>query len=208
MNNTPEEEKIEQELNYHFSSEAVEALANADTEEIPQYSEEELKKYRKKKFQIPMLAKVLFIKAWFYGAVCYFVLMGLGLYLRGLDMYVVLAMIMGMATDLLTNNVLRFIEELPGENHKYLFVNKRGVIGLFANVLYHCILVYLVMWLYESINVFAELLHKDPTRVFLGVEPILFGIFAMGIDMVFVGFKRLLSSIVNDAKESARRQEK
>ena len=32
--------------NYELNSEAVDTLANADKEEIPQYSEEELNKYR------------------------------------------------------------------------------------------------------------------------------------------------------------------
>jgi hypothetical protein len=38
----------------------------------------------------------------------------------------------------------------------------------------------------------------------LGVEPIMFGLFAMGWDMLFLFMKRILIRIWNDAKRNAR----
>ena len=37
----------------------------------------------------------------------------------------------------------------------------------------------------------------------LGVEPILFGVLVMGWDMLFLGCKRMIKSIVSDARNSA-----
>lgn len=185
--------------NYDLKSEAVEALANADTEETPVYSQEELNKYRSKKgFHIPEPVKVLFIKAWFAGAVCYFFFWGLGTYVGGLiDMLFILAVALGMVTDLLTNNVLRFLEKTNGDCSKWLMVTKKGIAGFFLNILYGFPITFCVYMLYDLINRAADGLF------FLGVEPVLFGVFCMGFDLAFVTIKRTVQSIIADAKKTA-----
>ncbi len=178
--------------NYNLSSEAVETLANADKEEIPQYSEEELSKYRKKKFQFPEWLKVIFVKFWFAGAICFFIVMGTGV-VNLLDLYVALSIITGMATDLLTNNVVRFIEPYKDANAKYLLVTHRGMVGFGLNLLLGFVTIALVMFCYFLIN----------TVISIGVEPLLFGLLCMGVEMLLIGIKRLCSSILNDAKAAA-----
>ncbi len=192
--------------NYRLNSEAVETLAGADTEPIPRYSEEELKKYRSRgKLHIPGWMKAAFIKTWFAGAVCYFILWGLGLYIRGLDMLFVLAVGYGMVTDLLTNNVLRFLEATPGENNKWLLVTTRGTAGLFLNILLGMVTVAGVYFTYGIINQTASLIAGDPELVFLGVEPIVFGLFCMGVELLLLRIKALCASILSDARAAARR---
>ena len=57
--------------NYDLKSEAVEKLLKAESGDVPEFSAEELKKYRSKGgIKIPNTVKVLFLKAWFPGAVC------------------------------------------------------------------------------------------------------------------------------------------
>ena len=197
----------EKQSNYQLKSDAVEELANADTSETPQYSAEELGKYRSKKgIHIPEPVKILFIKAWFAGAVCYFILWGLGgTYVSNtVDMLFILGMVLGMVTDLLTNNVIRFLEAEKGANDKWLLITKRGIIGFFANLFFSMIVVLGVFIVYDLINRFVVTITSDPDNLFLGVEPVLYGLFCMGFDMLFVGIKRLCQSIWNDAKESAR----
>ena len=65
---------------YELHTGAVEDLVSADKENTPRYSKEELDKYRsgKVKWRLPEWLKVILIKFWFYGAVCFFVFMGLG----------------------------------------------------------------------------------------------------------------------------------
>ena len=73
MKKQDELETEKTKTNYTLQSDAVETLANADNEETPDYSEEELKKYRSKKgINISEPVKILLIKAWFAGAVCFF----------------------------------------------------------------------------------------------------------------------------------------
>lgn len=108
-------------VQYELNSDAVEKLLKAENGDVPEFSEEELKKYRtKSRFNLSNTAKVVLLKAWFAGAVCYFILWGLGIYVNSLiDMLFILGIVLGMVTDLLTNNVIRFIEPSPGENDKW-----------------------------------------------------------------------------------------
>lgn len=202
--NIPEND--ESNKNYDLNSKAVDDLVNADTDEAPQYSEEELAKYRKKsRFHIPQWLKVAFIKAWFGGAVCYFILWGLSMYVPGLiEMMFALSVVLGMVTDLLVNNVLRFIEKVPDENKKWLFVTHKGVVGFGLNLLYGFVIIFCVYTFYDVVNFLLMTVTGKTDVIFLGVEPILFGLLCMGFDMLFIGCKRMLKKIVSDAKDDAK----
>lgn len=194
------------EKNYNLKSEAVDDLVNAENGEFPEYSEEELAKYRSGgKFHIPEPVKVLFLKAWFAGAVCYFILWGLGMYIYSLiDMLFVLGIVLGMATDLLTNNVIRFIEKTPGANDKYLMFPQKGMASFFGNIVYAIVVLICVYMLYTGINGVYAAVTGNAEVVLLGVEPVLFGLFCMGFDMLFVLIKRTFGAILADAKSKAR----
>lgn len=191
--------------NYELKSDAVEKLVKAEKGDVPQFSEEELRKYRSKgRFKISNTAKVLFLKAWFPGAVCYFILWGLGLYIGNLiDMLFVLGVVLGMATDLLTNNVIRFIESTPGENDKWLLFPKKGMASFFLNMVYAIVLIILVYLLYGLINRTIIAFTGNAETVPLGVEPVLFGVFTMGFDVLFVKCRNLMKQIIADAKSAA-----
>lgn len=187
--------------NYELKSEAVEKLVDAQKGDVPQFSEEELNKYRSKKLSIPEWLKMIFIKAWFAGAVCFFVLWGLGIYLSAtLDMLFVAGVAMGMVTDLLTNNVLKFLEKYPGANDKWLLCTKKGVAGFGMNLLLGFVIVICVYFTYSLINYTIISITGAVDTVPLGVEPVLFGLLCMGYEMLLIGIKRLLMNIVHDAK--------
>lgn len=194
------------EKNYNLKSEAVDELVDAQSGEAPEYSEEELAKYRSGgKFHIPESVKVLFLKAWFAGAVCYFILWGLGMYIYSLiDMLFVLGVVMGMATDILTNNVIRFIEKTPGANDKWLMFPKKGMASFFGNIVYAMVVLICVYSLYTGINGLYAAVTGNAEVVLLGVEPVLFGVFCMGFDMLFLLIKRTFGRILADAKDKAR----
>ncbi len=188
--------------NYELKSDAVEKLLKAEQGDVPEFSEEELKKYRSKGgIKIADPVKVLLLKAWFAGAVCYFILWGLGMYIYSLvDMLFILGIVLGMVTDLLTNNVIRFIEKSPGENDKWLMLPQKGMVSFFGNMVYALVVIFCVYVLYGSINKIAVAIIGNADTVPLGVEPVLFGIFCMGFDVLFVGCKNLLKRIISDAR--------
>ena len=195
--------KKKNEKNYELKSDAVDKLLKAEKGEVPEFSQEELKKYRSKGgIKLPQPVKVILLKAWFAGAVCYFILWGLGMYIYSLiDMLFIMGIVLGMVTDLLTNNVIRFIEATPGENNKWLmFPNQKGMVSFFLNLVYALVLVACVYFLYSGINLMIVAIIGNADTVPLGVEPILYGVFSMGFALLFVGCKNLLKQIISDAQ--------
>ena len=191
---------------YKLHTGAVEDLVTATKENTPRYSEEELNKYRsgKKRWKFPQGLKASLIKFWFYGAVCFFVFWGLGLYLGGLDLQFVGAIVLGMVTDLLINHFLRFTEQLPGGSKKWIMVTKRGTAGFFMNLLYGFVLLFLVVTVYQAINTVIFTLHGGSEGApLLTVEPLGFGLAAMGADMLCVTIRNTLKKIIADAKKAA-----
>lgn len=188
---------------YRLHTQAVEDLVSASRENTPQYSKEELEKYRSSsgRISLPEMLKVILIKIWFYGAVCYFAFLGLGMYVADqLDMFFIAAVLMGMATDLLIGRCLRFTEKIPGGSERYLMVTRRGATGFFLNLLYAFVLLFLVVTMYGAINALLMALSGGESSALLGVEPVLFGVFAAAADSLVITCKRMLMRIVADAK--------
>ena len=110
--------EIEKEADYYdLKQGAIKDLVEADESNSPEVSEEELQKYRSRsKLNIAQWVKILLIKWWFAGSVCFFFIWGLSIYLADtLDLLVVTAIAMGIVTDLLVNNLLRFLAKTKGE---------------------------------------------------------------------------------------------
>ena len=190
---------------YKLHTDAVEDLVTATKENTPRYSEKELNRYRsgKTKRKFPQGLKVVLIKFWFYGAVCFFVFWGLGLYLGGLDLQFVGAIVLGMVTDLLINHFLRFTEKLPGGSKKWMMVTRRGAVGFFLNLLYGFLLMFLIVTAYNMINTGIVAIFGSDGAPLLHVEPLGFGLIAMGADMLCVTIRNTLRRIVDDAKKKA-----
>ena len=190
---------------YRLHTGAVEDLVTATRDNTPRYSEEELNKYRsgRKRWKFPQGLKASLIKFWFYGAVCYFVFWGLGLYLRGLDLYFAAGAVLGMVTDLLINHFLRFTEKLPGGSKKWMMVTRRGTAGFFMNLLYGFLLIFLVITAYNVINTVILTLFGAENAPLLNVEPLFFGLITMGADTLCVQVRNTFARIVEDAKRRA-----
>lgn len=191
----PEKPEVEKQSEYYkLKTQAVEDLVTANEENSPEVSEEELRAYRSgPKMKVADWVKMLFIKAWFAGAVCFFFIWGLGGMLGNeLDILFVTGMALGLVTDWMTNPVLRFFEKTPGENARWMMVTQKGMSGLLLNVLYGYLVLFLVYLLYNGINIAASRLMGTVGTVVLGVEPILFGVFSLGADLLLIRLKRTL----------------
>ena len=190
---------------YRLNTKAVEDLVTADESNSPRVSEEELNKYRGRvRKKLPQWLKVSLVKAWFYGSVCFFFMWGLGGYMAdNLDLFFVTAIALGMVTDLLINTLLRYYAETDGANDRWMMVPRRGVAGFFLNIFYAFLVLGLVDVVYNVINIAILSVTHQTDTVPLGVGPILFGLFYMGIDTGFIAFKHLLKRIVSDAKQKA-----
>ena len=186
---------------YRIKAAAVEDLVNANKENTPSYSEEELKKYRSKsRLNINPVFKALFIKFWFSGVVCYFFIWGLGMYIpSNLDLYFVTAIGMGFVKDILENNLYRFVANPEGSNDRWMMFPKKSYMSLVFNVLYAILVTGCVYFTYQGINFVGTSGNND--RVVFGVEPIFFGIFYMGFELLFLWMKHMAVRIIADAKK-------
>ena len=121
----------------------------------------------------------------------------------GLDMLVVMGIVLGMVNDLLVNNVFHFFAITPGSNNKWMMFPKRKFWTFFANIIYSTIVLFIVVWIYSIINIAYNAIMGTTNQIGLGVEPVLFGLMYMAVDMLFVGMKNLIIRIISDAKEKA-----
>ena len=182
---------------YKLNTKAVDDLVSANEANSPKVSEAELRSYKSgPKLKIADWVKIVFIKAWFAGAVCFFFMWGLGNYLADqLDMLFVTGTALGIVTDILTNNVLRFISKTQGGYDKWMMFPQKGWVSFPLNILYGYVILFLVVILYNVINITIIHFTGAVDTVPLGVEPILFGVFCMGFDVLLIKIKHLIKGL-------------
>lgn len=200
---------MEKERDYYkLHRKAVEDLANADLD-ASDVTDEDLKRYRSKggffsKFPTPV--KVVFLKFWFSGAICFFFIWGLGISITNVvDMLFVTSLAMGIVTDILVNNIFRFMEETDGQYNRWMMFPKKRFVSLFLNILYAMVLTLCVYEAYVFINLVIIKITQNDKILPLGVEPIMFGIFYMGFDMLFLAVKNGFKKILTDAKDKVQK---
>ena len=190
---------------YKLNLKAVDDLVTADASNSPKVSEAELKKYRSgPKVTLSDTVKALLIKFWFAGATCFFFLWGLGNVLNHwLDQLVVLGLALGAVTDLLTNNLYRFIARTPGANDRWMMFPGKGFYTLPLNLLYAFVLLFLVVTTYNALNAALLGLGVAKEGTPLGVGPILFGVFTAAWDALLIKIKRTAKQMLADARHQA-----
>ena len=189
---------------YKLNTKAVDRLVNADKKDYSQQTLKDPAKAYRSGFldRIPSSVKSFFIKFWFFGAICYFIFWGLGIFVPNLeDMIIILSISLGLVTDILVNNILRFIETVPGENRKWMMFPQKRYWTLFANIIYSFVIIFCVSWTFNNINAVINIISGTEKIAYWQVEPIAFGLMCIGYDLAFIGLKRLVISIINDAKD-------
>ena len=193
---------------YDLHSQAIDELVNATEENSPEVSEEEIAKYtgKKLKFRGGPLVKAILIKWWFAGCVCFLFLWGLGLYVHDmLDQLFILGIAGGVFTDLLVNNVLRFIESSRGANDKYMMFPDKRYRNFIFNIIYSFVILFFVVTVYAAVNAAAAGMTGKSDMLALGVEPVLYGALYTLFDMLFIKMKNVFAGILKDAKDKAAR---
>ena len=191
---------------YELKTQAVEDLVSANEENSPPVSQAEIRKYTSRgKLKLADWVKLLAIKWWFAAAVCFFFIWGLGTYVpHVLDLLVISGIALGFVTDLLTNNVLRFIAPAKGANDRWMMYPKKGFVSLPLNLLHAGVVLFLIYTAYNALNaLIISLGGMEADAVPLGVEPILFGLLYLGFDMLLITLKHVAQNMLRDAKKKA-----
>ena len=189
---------------YRLNRRAVDDLVNATPENSPKVSEKELRKYRSgPKIRLRDWTKAVLVKWWFGGAVCFFFYWGLAILVPNWEnQMLILGLALGFVTDLMVNNIFRYYAKTPGANDRWMMFGKKRFSSLPLNILYGYLLLACVVMTYSVINRVIVSFTGDTQSVPLGVEPILFGLFATGWDFLFLGLRSLGRRILSDAKRS------
>lgn len=142
--------------------------------------------------KIPTWLKAIFIKFWFAGAVCYFFMMGI-MNNTDLDTIVLVGLALGIVTDILVNPLFRYLESDRREYDIYMMFPFpfKAFWTFFANIFYYIIVILGVYFMY--------LLLFTVTPAY-GVEPLLFGVFTVVVDMIFIGIKDGVVALVRHLK--------
>lgn len=187
---------------YKLKTQAVEDLVTADESNSPEVTKAELAKYgARKKGGIPSWLKVCFIKFWFPGSVFYFIAMSLGLNNR-LDLTVLVGVVLGMVSDLLTDNMVRFVAPTDGEYDVFLMFPKKRYITFVLNILYAVAVCAVVFYGVYSVAGLVVDLNADPRTLVsdLIMGPVGFGLFYMACDMALVGVKYLIKKAIRGSQ--------
>lgn len=186
---------------YDLKTDAVERLVNAKN--APVVSEKEIQKYKGGlKHRIPTWVKILFVKFWFGGAICYFCLWGLNMFLQNVELLVAICVGLGVCTDLMVNHLLRFLEPEKGDYDKWIMVTVRKFWSIFLNVLYSAVLLFFIVQTYEVVNtLITGQSAATANSIPVPVEPILFGLLYMGYDMLFIFIKNMVVKAFRDAEK-------
>lgn len=204
----PEWDSPEASGYYDLKTQAVDDLLNASEENAPKVSREELRKFtsqRKSRMQVADWVKLLLVKWWFAAAVCFFFIWGLAPFVPNvLDQLVIAGLALGFVTDLLTNNVLRFLAKRKDGNDRWMMFPRKGFWSLPLNVLYAGVIMFLVYTAYNVLNRALIALNGLPgDAVPLGVGPILFGLLCLGFDLMLIGMKHGFQKIIAEAQRKA-----
>ncbi len=187
---------------YQLHTDAIDRLVNAEEGEVPEVGQEEIEKYQSGFLsKIPTWIKALFIKFWFAGAVCFFFYLGLGTYITNYwDQILVLGLAMGVVTDLLVNNLFRFMAAEEHYNDKWMLFPQKKFYTLFANIGYAYFITACVIAAYTGINVLLGSQEGEVPKLL--VEPFLFGFLYLAFDMAVIGIRNLIWSKVKQAKSN------
>ena len=188
---------------YDLKTDAIERLVNAKN--APVVSEQEIRKYKGGwKRTIPTWVKILFVKFWFGGAICYFLIWGLG-GLNILDQFIIISIGLGVCTDLMVNHLLRFLEPEKGDYDKWMMVTVRKFWSIFLNVLYAGVVFFFIYQTYVVVNTMIFVTPETAPGM-VGVEPIIFGLLFMGYDMLFIFIKNMVVKAFRDAEKKVSNQ--
>ena len=188
--------------------ELVAALKGEDTSEFGEVSmnisdivgdgknsDKEFNPYRTDFFsRIPTFLKALFIKWWFAGVVCFFINMGLGVYVATEDLVLLDGIFLGLIADVLVNPLFRFMETDKREYNNYMLFPfpLKAYWTFFTNILYYVGVAIIVNIVYNVINEFM---------FSLSIEPLSWALIVLAVDMVFIGIKDLVVHLVKKRKK-------
>lgn len=181
-------------------------------------SPEEIRPYMKQGFlsRIPYSVKAIFMKWWFFGCGCFFVLWGLSNFFGGdtstnagisMILAIVLALFNGVVTDLMVDNLLLLMDTDKRESQWYMMFHNGKLYSLFINIVYSFLVTFASVITIDLIAFALDQTIGNAGPFENGVEPILCGIICLIFDLLFIGIKDLIVYYVRKKKAKKTKEE-
>ena len=154
-------------------------------------SMDDLHAYKQQGFlaRIPYWIKAILLKYWFYGAICFFVLIGLGgAGATGENGAIVCGLIAGLVFDFIVYGIYRAMDSDKKESRYYVMYKSKKIWSVFVNIPYQLLVFILGMLIMTSIVA----TYKDPANNWFLQEPFSQAVVLTALDAVFVLIKNLL----------------
>lgn len=147
--------------------------------------------------KIPTWVKMFFIKFWIGGAFCFFVYMGLPILIGNLEnTFLLSGLILGVITDWMINSALLYFETDRLEYHPYMMlpVSCKKIWTILINIPYGLLEVFTIYFIYRFLQIYA---FENLT-----VEPLLFGVLYLLVDMFYISIKNIIVYLVKKMKRN------
>jgi hypothetical protein len=174
---------------YELKTDAVDLLVNTEQRiERGEINPTAPEKFKGSAFsKIPNWIRCIFIKFWFNGAVCFFIIWGLSEFIpHPLDLAVVTGIVLGLITDIMVNPSIRFMtDETGGDAWMLLPFKKFWTFPL--NIIYAAGVMLVVELIYVALGI-------------PGIEPFSFAAIYLAVDLAVVGVKDLIVWVVRKSR--------
>lgn len=157
--------------------------------------------YRRDKLaSLPTWLKAIFIKWWFAGCVCYFIMMGLGSFIASdLDLWFLTALTLGIVVDLFVNPIYHYMQSPEKEYDPYMMFPFpfKAFWTFFTNIFYYFIVMFIVNLIMSAINLGIKAAGGEFA---IWLSPLVFATLTTAVDMAFIGIKDLIVYLVKRGK--------
>lgn len=160
-------------------------------------SMEDINAYKQEGFiaSLPYWLKALFIKYWFFGAMCFFVLMGI-IGMVGENAAIFAGTLSGAIFDIVVYNILIMMESDKNESRHFIMFKSKKVYSVFINMAYNIVLFLLAMYICSAI----VSTYEDPVKNWFLQEPLSQGLVLFVLDTAFISIKNLCVHIYKKSK--------
>lgn len=144
--------------------------------------------------RLPYWLKAIVIKYWFFGAICFFSLMGTGLI--GENAAIFAGVLSGCLFDIVVYNILLLMDSDENESRHFMMYKSKKIYSLFINIVYQVVVFFIAMLICSSI----VNSYKDPVNNWFLQEPFSIGLVLFIIDGIFITIKGLIVLLVKKIK--------
>ena len=118
----------------------------------------------------------------------------------------IIGVVLGIFTDIFVNPVLHYFESEKREYDKYMMFPFpfKALWTFFANIFYYVVVMVGVNMCYLGINELINYIRSTPGHIPVAVEPLLFGVFCVIVDMIFIGIKDGIVALVRHLRKGKK----